>query len=58
MIETKESFDPQIDKMVEVLKTCALAYAIATKRPSKEYIQTLISRLNAVASTAALSSLD
>jgi hypothetical protein len=56
--ESKESFDGQIDKMAEVIRVCAMAYSIATKRPASDYIAALFSRLSSVLPPATSRSCD
>ena len=44
-VDPASSFDGQIEKMAQVIRTCALAYAVATRRSPDEYIEALISQL-------------
>jgi len=49
-VEPASNFEDGIAKLAEVIRGCAMMYAIATKRPSTEFIEALVARISNVES--------
>jgi hypothetical protein len=45
-VEPASNFDDGIAKLAEVIRGCAMMYAVATRRPAEEFVQSLVSRLS------------